>query len=232
MVTQKGENKMQGTITTRPERTSDEIAADRKVANAFFASVYTGWIGRRDLQRMIAYHSYAENLVQATMESESWWRSYSLSTAQRKARTAELHALATIMDTPDLGAYRYYVPAANRALLPAPSVHPRPRTVRGRIERSKDLSTARNWFTTLDRSVEEGSRRIARITREKDASFNQWLLKRTNWGYGPVRAVDPSEYVLPRQGRYRAHAIRPAGVSLDRAVEIAAAVLDQRGDGR
>jgi peptidoglycan/xylan/chitin deacetylase (PgdA/CDA1 family) len=222
---------MQGTISTRPERTGEEIAADRKEANAFFASVYTGWIGRRDLQRMIAYHSYAENLVQATMESESWWRSYSLSTAQRRARTAELHALVTIMDTPDPNAFRYYVPAANRALLPAPSVHPRPRTTRGRMERSQDLATGRSWFATLDRSVEEGSARVARIMREKDASFNLWLLNPRNWRYGPARAVDATEYVLPREGRYRANTIRPAGLSLDRAAQIAAAVLEQQADG-
>jgi hypothetical protein len=231
MVTQKGENKMQGTISTRPERSSEEIAADRKEAAAFFASVYTGFIGRRDLQRMIAYHSYAENLVQATIESESWWRSHAPTTAERNARAAELRAIATVMDTPDPDAFRYHVPAANRALLPPPRIHARPRTVRSSIQRSRESATARDWFRGLDRSMEGGTRRIACIIREKDASFNRWLLNPGNWSYGPPRAVNPTEYVLPRQGRYRAGAIRPAGVSLDRAVEIAAAVLNRRGDG-
>jgi hypothetical protein len=48
---------MQGTIRTRPERTTDDIAADRKEDHAFFARVYHGKNGQPQLKIMLAYHS-------------------------------------------------------------------------------------------------------------------------------------------------------------------------------
>jgi hypothetical protein len=220
---------MQGTITTRPERTSEEIAADRKEGIAFFARVYTGWIGRRDLERMIAYHSYAENLVQATMESESWWRSYSLSTHERKARAAELRALAEAEAArwvPVLEAFRQYVSTADRNLLPPPATHPWPESIRGIQERRKQVNQARSFFSVLDESVRIGSRRVDRIVREKDASFNFWLLTRPS--YGPVRGeAAPEVYTLAKDARYRGpRQFHPAGLTPERAIEIATAVLD------
>jgi hypothetical protein len=141
--------------------------------------------------------------------------------------------MATITDNPDPDAPRYYVSEADRNLLPPPAIHSRSRTIRGRQERRKQLNVARDWFKQLDVSGREGSRRIARILREKDTSFNQWLLNPANWRYGPVREEVVTPNKLPREAKYRGpRQFHPAGLSAERALEIAAAVLDQASTGR
>jgi hypothetical protein len=111
---------MQRTITTRPERTTDEIAADRKEANAFFARVYQDRNGERALKVMVAYHSYAEHLVHATIESEGFWRTRpnqakrsGARQRQKAAQERENHRTANLVD---------HVDAAAKALLPTPNV--------------------------------------------------------------------------------------------------------------
>jgi len=211
-------------VTTRPERTSDDIAADRKTANAFFARYATTGTGKsqRDKDALIRFYSYDWNLICCVIEASEWSRIHADdSAAHRAARRAERAAQAALNNIParDDSRLRPYVHAATMKRLPPPGVTPRPAgerlTARGQADRF--------WALCLNPTAKF---RVA-VLNDADQPFNQWLLLHP--GYGP-RHDAPEGYAgtlrLPKSKRFVPGTIRPAGISYDRALEIALAVLD------
>jgi hypothetical protein len=211
-------------VTTRPERTSDDIAADRKAANAFFARYATAGTGKRQRDRdaLIRFYSYDWNLICCVIEASEWSRIYGDDTvAHRAARRAERAAQAAFNEIParDDSRLRPYVHATTARWMPPQGVTPRPvrerLTARGQADR----------FWTL--CLNPTAKFRAAVLNDADQPFNQWLLLQP--GYGPVHDA-PEGYAgtlrLPKSQRFMPGTIRPAGISYDRALEIALAALD------
>jgi hypothetical protein len=210
-------------VTTRPERTSDDIAADRKAANAFFrryASTGTGK-SQRDTDALIRFYSYDWNLICCVLEATEWSRIHADDTAaHRAARRAERAAQAALNDIParDDSRLRQHVHATTAKRMPPQGVAPRPvserLTARGQADRF--------WALCLNPTVKFR----ATVLHDDDQPFSQWLLLHP--GYGPLQDA-PEGYAgtlrLPKSQRFVPGTIRPAGISYDRALEIALAVL-------
>ena len=211
-------------VTTRPERTSDDIAADRKAANAFFARYAA--TGSPRIQRardaLIRFYSYDWNLICCVIEATEWSRTHADdSAAHRAARRAERAAQAALNDIParDDSRLRPYVHTATMKRMPNPGVTPRPvserLTARGQADRF--------WTLCLNPTAKFRGAAL----HDADQPFSQWLLLHP--GYGPLHDA-PDGYAgtlrLPRSQRFVPGSIRPAGISYDRALEIALAALD------
>jgi hypothetical protein len=212
-------------ITTRPERTSDDIAADRKAANAFFARYAPRGTGKsqRDNDALIRFYSFDWNLICCVIEASEWSRIHANdSAAHRAARRAERAAQAALNNIParDDSRLRPYVHAATMKRLPTPGVTPRQAgerlTARGQADRF--------WALCLNPTA---NFRIA-VLHDADQPFSQWLLLHP--GYGPLYDA-PDGYTgtlrLPKSQRFVLGSVRPAGISYDRALEIALAALDK-----
>ncbi|TFC79405.1 hypothetical protein E3O45_03765 [Cryobacterium sp. TMS1-20-1] len=210
-------------VTTRPERTSDDIAADRKAANAFFARYAATGSPRtqRDRNALIRFYSYDWNLICCAIEATEWSRTHADdSAARRAARRAERAAQAALNDIParDDSRLHPYVHAATMKRLPTPGVTPRPvserLTARGQADRF--------WARCLNPTAKYR----AAVLNDADLSFSQWLLLHP--GYGPLQDA-PEGYAgtlrLPKSQRFVRGSIRPAGITYDRALEIALAAL-------
>ncbi|TFD66288.1 MULTISPECIES: hypothetical protein [Cryobacterium] len=211
-------------ITTRPERTSDDIAADRKAANAFFARYTTTDSPRtqRDRDALLRFYSYDWNLICCVIEATEWARIHADdSAAHRAARRAERAAEAALNDIPARvdSRLRPYVHAATMKRMPTPGVTRRPvserLTARGQADR----------FWALCQNPTAKFR--AAVLNDADQPFSQWLLLHP--GYGPLQDA-PDGYAgtlrLPKSQRFVPGSVRPAGISYDRALEIALAALD------
>jgi len=216
---------MQFPIVTRPERTSDDIAADRKAANAFFAPYATTGSPRtqRDRDALIRFYSYDWNLICCVMEAREWSRIHGDDTAaHRAARRDERAAQAVLNDFParDDSRLRPYVHATTTKRMQPAGVTPRPvgerLTARGQADRF--------WAQCLNPTAKF---RVA-ILNDADQPFSQWLLLHP--GYGPLQDA-PEGYAgtlrLPKSQRFVPGTIRPAGISYDRALEIALGALDK-----
>ncbi|MDJ0337939.1 hypothetical protein [Cryobacterium sp. PH31-O1] len=211
-------------ITTRPERTGDDIAADRKAASAFFARYANTGSPRtqRDRDALIRFYSCAWNLICCVIEASEWSRIHPDDTvAHRAARRAERAAQAALNDIParDDSCLRPYVHAATMKRLPSQGV-----TLRPVGERLTDRGQAdRFWARCLNPTAKF---RVA-VLNDADQPFSQWLLLHP--GYGPLQDA-PDGYSgtlrLPKSQRFVPGTIRPAGISYDRALEIALAALD------
>ena len=214
-------------IATRPERTSDDIAADRKAATAFFSRYAKTGNPRtqRDREALLRFYSYDWNLICCVIEATEWSRTHADDTAaHRAARRAERAAQAALNDIParDDSRLRRYVHAATVKRLPTPGVTSRPvnerLTARGQADRF--------WALCLNPTANFR----AAVLRDADQPFSQWLLLHPS--YGPLQDA-PDGYSgtlrLPKSQRFVPGTIRPAGISYDRALEIALAALDNTG---
>ena len=212
-------------IVTRPERSSDDIAADRKAANAFFARYATTGTTRnqRDRDALIRFYSYDWDLICCVMEASDWDRIHSndtvaLRAARRTERTAQ--AALNVFPTRDDSRLRPYVHAMTAKRMPPEGVTPCPLgerlTARGEADRF--------WAQCKNPSA----RFRAAVLHDVDQPFTQWLLMHP--GYGP-RQDAPEGFSgtprLPKARRFVPGTIRPAGMSYDRALEIAIAALDK-----
>ncbi|WP_104198948.1 hypothetical protein [Cryobacterium sp. Y29] len=211
-------------VTTRPERTSDDIAADRKAANAFFARYAPLGTGKsqRDKDALIRFYSYDWNLICCVIEASEWSRTHGDDTvAHRAARRAARAAQAALNDFPtrDDSRLRPYAHATTAKRMPPQGVTPRPvserLTARGQADR----------FWTL--CLNPTAKFRAAVLHDADQPFSQWLLLHPS--YGPLHDA-PDGYSgtlrLPKSQRFVPGSIRPAGISYDRALEIALAALD------
>ena len=210
-------------IITRPERTSDDIAADRKAAHAFFARYADpGSPRKRDRDALIRFYSYDWNLLCCVMEASEWSRIHGDdNAAHRAARRAERAAQAALNDLParDDSRLRPYVHAPTPKRMQPSGVMPRPVG-----ERLTDRGQAdRFWALCLNPTAA-----FRAAVRDDDQPFSQWLLLHP--GYGPLQDA-PEGYAgtlrLPKAQRFVRGSVRPAGISYDRALEVALAALDK-----
>jgi hypothetical protein len=210
-------------VTTRPERTGDDMAADRKAANAFFARYAApGSPRKRDRDALIRFYSYDWNLMCCVMEASQWSQIHADDTAaHRTARRAEraTHAALNDFSARDDSQLRPYVHAATTQRMQAAGVMPRPvgerLTARGQADR----------FWAL---CQNPTAKFRAAVRNDNQPFSQWLLLHPD--YGPLQDA-PEGYSgtrrLPKAQRFVPGSVRPAGISYDRALEIALAALDK-----
>ncbi|WP_104193226.1 hypothetical protein [Cryobacterium sp. Y82] len=209
-------------ITTRPERTSNDIAADRKAANAFFARYTTTDSPRTQRARdaLLRFYSYDWNLICCVIEATEWSRTHADDTVAHRAAGRAAQAALNDIPTRDDSQLRPYVHTVTMKRLPTPGVTPCPvserLTARGQADRF--------WALCLNPT---GKFRAA-VLHDADQPFSQWLLLQP--GYGP-RQDAPEGYSgtlrLPKSQRFVPGSVRPAGISYDRALEIALAALDK-----
>ena len=215
----------QSLVTTRPERSSDQIAADRKAANAFFARYDNSHSvqHRRDIGRLVDYFSYDWKLLCCEMEAREWAASQpgNAGTAERAKARATRVAIVAATEIParDDSKLRPYVHASTSKLM---------RPVAMPTLSIGERLTARGEASSFWRQCEKPSPEFrARALRDREIAFVQWLL--TNPEYGPLHDA-PQDYTgtmrPPIFQRYKKGVIRPAGMTYQRALEIAIAVHD------
>jgi len=214
-------------VVTRPERTSEDIAADRKEATAFFARYERHTRNsniQRDLARTVAFYSHDWKLICCVIELSQWSLTHVHdSEADRAAARALRAAQAALNEIPprDESQLRRYVTAGMVKRMPAPSVHLTPvgERLSTRGEAVRFWARCQNPTPTFRAAVDA-----------EDVPFPQWLLLHP--GYGPEQDA-PDGYTgtqrLPNAQRYVSGKIRPAGITYDRALELALAAV---GTGR
>ena len=128
---------------------------------------------------------------------------------------------------------RPYVGAKTRRQMPKPIT-----SRRSDRERAANRARASRFWSRIE-SATTGPGVREQILTEATASFELWLLTKPQ--YGPIRYA-PEGYAgttrIPvsadaarardRLGRYKAGRISPVGMTLERAIEIAIAVMDEK----
>lgn len=201
-------------VSTRPERTSLEITADRKAANAFFTRFDTNWNvkERRDLSRLIERESYDWNLRCCTWEGNQRAADYNVTDAERTRRRTVRESVYPHAHRSDDN-LRAYVWTDTLANMPPTAVHQR-------TEKERKVTTrwaAEYWHLSVTRK-----NRRRRILNDDRLPFAQWLLLRPS--YGPLHEA-PEEHFTPSYARYKKGEIRPANMTPERALHIALAAL-------
>ncbi|POH69154.1 hypothetical protein C3B59_05815 [Cryobacterium zongtaii] len=204
-------------VVTGPVRSSDDIAADRKAANAFFARYATpGWKSVRDLERLVEFYSYDWNLVCCVLDARVWTLDHghdnAVARGHAKAARAALEAMDAIPARDD-SKLRPYVHYTTTRRMPAPGLIASPigECLTGRREATRFWALCQNPTPVfIDKVLHAGH------------PFTRWAL--LNPGYGPLHEA-PDNYQgtsrTPKELRFRKGTIRPGGMSYDRALEIA-----------
>ncbi|KGJ79291.1 hypothetical protein GY21_05745 [Cryobacterium roopkundense] len=206
-------------VVTRPERTSDDIAADRKAANAFFARYMrtNGTTAQRDLDRVIQFYSHDWNLICCAIEASQWSLTHVHDTAARRAAARAERAVANEIPARDGSQLRPYVHATTTKRMHPAGVTPRPVAERLAARAEAELF----WH----RCHKPSARYRSAVLRD-DVPFPRWLILHP--GYGPQQDA-PEGYAgtlrRPKAQRFVLNKVRPAGISYDRALEIALAAL-------
>ncbi|MBX3100765.1 MAG: hypothetical protein KF761_14455 [Salinibacterium sp.] len=201
------------TIHARPERTPTEIAADAGAATEFWRSLQSParrkWLVHRE--------SYDYKLLMADKEGREWARRQNKNDiAGRAARRAARLAADPLANRLDEN-LRHYVDANTKAQMPRIALHGR-----AKGERALSLQTTYTWFYGLNTPSPQ---RRTRVRRESEMFYEHWLL--CNPQYGPVRAGGELFEHTVQTWNYIPGQIRPAGMSPERALQIALSVLDE-----
>ena len=210
---------MAGFISTRPERTSDEIAADRKAATTFFRRLDRNYgTPKRNTARLVAFYAYDWKLICCVLEAVVWGGRVNPTSADRAEKKAAMKAAAAIAEKavqiPPRGpaALKAWAHPVTRRMLPATAFHTA--TVSERLDAV--ASASRFW-----RLCRTSASFRARLERDQ-VPFAQWLAEHPY--YGPLQPA-PEHYTgsnrLAVKERFKKGTIRPAGMSYDRALEIA-----------
>lgn len=204
------------TIHARPERTTEEIHDDEQLAIQFWAQLPRF---SPHLRRLVDRESHFYKLLIADKEGREWaGRQNGNNTAHRIARRAARLAADPLAHRRDEN-LRHYVDADTKTQMPRIAMHGR-----AKGERKASLQKTYAWFYELRDAT---PRRRERILRESAVVFEQWLL--CNPQYGPER-VGPDLFAHTLQtSNYIPGQIRPAGMSPERALQIALSVLDEHG---
>ncbi|MDJ0336610.1 hypothetical protein QMG83_15380 [Salinibacterium sp. G-O1] len=214
---------MSGFITTRPQRTSDEIAADRKEATTFFARFdRPNTITKRDVARLMSYYAHDWRLLRCDVEAHVWSQRVRPNAAQvrqaRSRREATAQAAEEVARIPPRGdaPLRRYAHPVTRRMLPESSLH----SVSAGERLEAQGQAARFW--RLCASSPSFGRQLLRA----QIPFPQWLAAHPD--YGPLRDA-PEGYTgssrPATKARYRKGKIRPVGISYDRALQIAMKII-------
>lgn len=194
-------------VVTGPVRSSDDIAADRKAANAFFARFNTAsWKSARERERMVEFYSHDWNLVCCALEAKAWTLEHSQDTvvarAQAKAAREAAEALGGLPARDD-SKLRPYVHYTTTRRMPAPglTVSPIGERLTGRREAARFWALCANPTPAfVDKVLNAGH------------PFTQWAV--LNPSYGPLQ--DAPDYYrgtlrTPKELRFTKGTIRPGG---------------------
>jgi len=206
-------------VVTRPERTSEDIAADRKAANAFFARYMrtNGTTATLARDRLIQFYSHDWNLICCTIEASQWSLTHMHDTAANRATARAARVAANEVPARDDSQLCPYVHAMTMKRMHPAGVTPRPVAERLAARAEAELFCHR---------CQKPSARYRGAVLRDDVPFPQWLILHP--GYGPQQDA-PEGYAgtlrLPKAQRFVLNEVRPAGISYDRALELALAAL-------
>ena len=121
-------------VEVRPQRTSDQIAADRKAGTAFFArydteNPHTRSSWNRDLDSLLRFYSYEWNLVCCVLEATEWMRTHPHDTRTDRITARIVRAvreLAEEIPARDDSQLQAYVHVSTIKLMHPPRVVPIP----------------------------------------------------------------------------------------------------------
>lgn len=218
-------------ILTRPERTTEEIAADRKAASAFFARFegynHTNSNKWRDVRRqIIEYERFDYKLLLCVEDGKRYLSTHNLPKKDREARALANELARNPIHWMHLQNQnlRSYVPTSTQRRLPIPRL--------GRRATRQEQSARNSYFQNLARVSE---RRRGHIVRELDVVFEQWLLLPEQRHYGPHYPA-PEGWTASRTRPNKSAAARAAASKRrssaaedSTALEIALRALDSRG---
>ncbi|MBG6060092.1 hypothetical protein RCH16_003549 [Cryobacterium sp. MP_M5] len=215
-------------VEVRPQRTSDQIAADRKAGTAFFARYDTenphkrsSW--NRDVDSLLRFYSYEWNLICCVIEATEWMRTHPHDTRTDRITARTLRAaryLAEEIPARDNSALQAYVHVSTIKLMHPPRVAPIP---------VADRLAARGEATRFWALCTNPSPRFRRRVAAPTLPFVHWLLVHPL--YGPAQD-GPAGYTgttrVKKTKRYSRNSVRPIGMSEDRALEIALTATARR----
>jgi len=215
-------------VEVRPQRTSDQIAADRKAGTAFFARYDTenphkrsSW--NRDLDSLLRFYSYEWNLICCVIAATEWMRTHPHDTRSDRITARTLRAardLAEEIPARDDSQLQAYVHVSTITLMHPPRVAPIP---------VADRLAARGEATRFWALCANPSPRFRRRVAAPALPFVHWLLVHPL--YGPAQD-GPAGYTgttrVKKTKRYGRNSVRPIGMSEDRAMEIALAATARR----
>jgi hypothetical protein len=202
-------------------RSSDDIAADRKAANAFFSRYNSlGQKKARELDRLVEFYSHDWNLICCAIEAKTWSLEHGHDNAAARRAAQAARAAAEALDaipTRDDSKLRSYVYHTTTRQMPTPGITTSPigERLTGRREAAKFWALCANPTPAfIDKVLHAGH------------PFSRWAL--LNPGYGPLHDA-PDNYQgttrTPKELRYQKGTIRPGGMSYDRALGIALQAL-------
>ncbi|TFD27002.1 hypothetical protein [Cryobacterium cryoconiti] len=215
-------------VEVRPQRTSDQIAADRKAGTAFFARYDTenpykrsSW--NRDVASLLRFYSYEWSLVCCVLEAAAWMRTHPHDTRTDRITARIRRAvreLAEEIPARDDSALQAYVHVSTIKLMHPPRAVPIP--VADRLAARGEA--ARFWALCANPTP-----RFRRRVAAPALLFIQWLLVHPL--YGPAQD-GPAGYTgttrVKKTKRYSRNVIRPIGMSEARALEIALTATNRR----
>ena len=202
-------------------RSGAEVAADRKGANAFFARMDK--LSPEVLRRIIRDGAVDPKLFEVNRAGKEWTGIHGETVQSRAARAALVRTINPL-DSRDDEQLRPYVSKDMRTEMPAPHLHP----VDATTVRMHQVQKS-GWRTKMKRSSPQYT---ARVAREADVHFTQWLLHHPT--YGPIyETADPAPQATQRRARAATRVIagqvNPAGMTPERAIQIALGALNERG---
>jgi hypothetical protein len=213
-------------VEVRPQRSSDQIAADRKAGTAFFARYDTENPHKRsrrnrDVDSLLRFYSYQWNLLCCVIEATEWMRTHPHDTRTDRARTLRAaRDLAEEIPPRDDSKLQAYVHVSTIKLMHPPRVSPIP---------VADRLAARGEATRFWALCTNPSPRFRRRVAAPALPFIHWLLVHPL--YGPAQD-GPAGYTgttrVKKTKRYSRNVIRPIGMSEDRALEIALTATARR----
>ena len=208
-------------ISTRPQRSSDEIAADRKAADVFFHRFDLAK-SRRDTNSLLAYYAHHWRLLRCDAEARQWSKRVTPTSAERSEAVAQRKAAADAAEEatriPPRGntPLRQYAHPVTRRMLPETALH-----IASPTARLGDRTEAVTFWKRCASSETFRARLL-----QGQIPFTQWAI--THPDYGPIRDA-PEHYtgsIRPApKDRFKKGDIRPAGMSYDRALQIAMRAL-------
>jgi hypothetical protein len=215
-----------GPVHTRPERSMAEIEADRMEAAAFFARFdsRTGNPNRtRDNRRTAATEAMDWKVLMAVREAGEWEARTGQTRRDREMRRVRKEQKETrdpLLSRREDRLRPYVHPRVAQAM-PAPRLH-----VPDKRVRERSLAEAAGW---RHRVAHWGPEWRARVVRLESVPFEHWLLKNPHAGITDESRQLPVGKDERRLFHYRKGEVRPAGMTPERALQIALAALDVRG---
>lgn len=216
---------------------SQLIAENTKAADEFFQGQTHASTKR--IEAIKAEGEISPQLAVVLVEDKQWrTRATAADRQRRTARLTDKADRTTAFEqwkaaerarlTPNPSMRRPYASSAARDALPTPR-----RTVRSTEDMMRDRKARLTYFKVLETATPE---RIALIAREAEKPFTVWVLEHTHGPNAYSTAVDKATATEIDRRAARGHLytkgqIRPAGMTLARALEIAIIAAERIENG-